>query len=185
MTAGTAYLRVAGDPEQKTVTFQMQQPVTLKFSDQPPAPPPAAKDSNALWKAFWKGMGLEPPETPPDPKKAAPPVECSTAGPAAAAYSPDGAVHADEAGTRRRRSIPQRPRRQRRPMRSGKAKEAQDAKAKAAANAKAATKAATARRPPSRDHEAGSRGNSAAGSGVKGNDCGHAAAEGCCPMRRD
>ena len=30
---------VAGDPEQKTVTFQMQQPLTLKFSDQ--LPPPA------------------------------------------------------------------------------------------------------------------------------------------------
>ena len=26
-----------------------------------------------LWKAFWKGMGLDVPETPPDAKKAAPP----------------------------------------------------------------------------------------------------------------
>ena len=66
---GYYYLRIAGDPEQKTVEFQIQQSVRLKFSDRPPPPPPPAKDAESLWKAFLKGAGLAPPAPKPEPKQ--------------------------------------------------------------------------------------------------------------------
>jgi outer membrane protein assembly factor BamB/tetratricopeptide (TPR) repeat protein len=68
-----SYLRIAGDPEKKTVEFQMQQPVTLTFSDRPPPPLTPARTGEALWKAFLRGMGGESPVAlPPAVKKPAP-----------------------------------------------------------------------------------------------------------------
>jgi hypothetical protein len=56
---GQQYLRITGDPAQKTVDFAMPQPRTLKFSDRPLTPP--SKTAEALWKAFWRIGGSEPP----------------------------------------------------------------------------------------------------------------------------
>jgi len=60
--SGLSYLRLAGDPEKKTVEFRSQQQVvTLKLTDKPVPPP---KTGEMLWKAFWKGIGAEEPPIP-------------------------------------------------------------------------------------------------------------------------